>query len=235
MTAAGKTVIRYLMQVKRGSRFNDLKGKIFGRLFVKQVAGRDEKFQLYWLCQCECGNLKIIQHGNLLSGNTVSCGCKRRPHGYTSKRSKRSEYSSWVSARRRCNDPTYRQYKDYGGRGIQFSTRWLKFENFIKDMGDKPSLLHSLERRDNNGNYEASNCRWATKKEQGNNRRTNHFIEFSGKRMTVQQWAEFLGVKDGLLRGRLHLGWPIYRVLTTTISTRLRSPLKSHRYNRTLS
>jgi hypothetical protein len=119
--------------------------------------------------------------------------------------------------RERCYNPNQKQFADYGGRGITVCDRWRNsFENFYADMGPRPPGK-TLERSDNSGNYEPSNCYWATRKEQQNNTRRCHKMTFGGKTLNVQQWAEGLGVSHEVLRKRLRLGWPIEKILTTPI------------------
>ena len=112
----------------------------------------------------------------------------------------------------RCTNPHAMNYSNYGGRGIKVCDRWKNFENFYADMNDANGL--TLDRVDVNGDYEPSNCRWATRKEQGNNKRNNVVIEFSGERMTAMQWSERTGIGEGTIRKRIRLGWPVEKVLT---------------------
>lgn len=120
---------------------------------------------------CSCGNKKEIRESHVRSGDTTSCGCiKKQPktHGNTGT----PTYNSWLSAKGRCLNKNNTAYPDYGGRGITFCTSWqYSFENFLEDMGERPSANHSLDRIDNSKGYCKSNCRWATKKQQANNRR----------------------------------------------------------------
>ena len=111
-------------------------------------------------------------------------------------------YTIWTRMKQRCLDLNSTEYKRYGGRGIRVCERWLKFENFLADMGEPPAGMQ-IERRDNDGHYEPSNCRWATVKEQANNRRTNRMIEFGGERLTVTQCAERIGIPPRRLQQRL--------------------------------
>lgn len=112
-------------------------------------------------------------------------------------------YPIWLHMRQRCLYPTCKEYKYYGARGITICERWDDFRSFVEDVGTKPSSLHSLDRKDNNGNYEPDNVRWATKKEQMNNTRFNVFLEFNGERLTIKQWSERTGIKYETLRGRI--------------------------------
>jgi hypothetical protein len=109
------------------------------------------------------------------------------------------------------------RYPYYGGRGIRVYERWLDFRVFFKDMGPRPSKLHSLERKDNNGNYEPGNCRWATHIEQMRNKRSNRLITFKGRTLPLSAWAESIGVSTKVLWARLHAGWSLAKALTTPL------------------
>lgn len=129
---------------------------------------------------------------------------------------KNPERPVWKGMIRRCTDPTCKGYKNYGGRGITVCDRWLSYENFIADMGKRPSARHSIERRNNSKGYDPDNCYWATRAEQNRNTRRSRFFEFNGKRQCMQDWAAELGITASLLWSRLHvLGWPLERALTT--------------------
>lgn len=125
-----------------------------------------------------------------------------------------TEYGLWYEMKRRCFDEKRERYKDYGGRGITVCKRWLKFSNFIKDMGLRPSKEHSLERINNNKNYNAENCKWATAKEQSSNTRRNVFLEYNNEKLTLKQWAEKLGINYQTLYKRYRSGWDTKRILT---------------------
>lgn len=133
-------------------------------------------------------------------------------HGYTGTHIHRT----WLSMKRRCDNPNASNYYLYGGRGIAYDPRWNKFENFLADMGERPSDKHSLERIDNSKNYAKDNCKWATALEQANNKRNNRFIEHNGEKKTLAQWARFAGVSTKTLFARLNVqGWSMEKAITT--------------------
>ena len=124
---------------------------------------------------------------------------------------------------RRCEAPRDISYPRYGGRGISVCDRWrASFQAFLDDMGERPSKSYQIERDDNDGNYMPENCRWATRKEQARNRRSQTILTFNGESLCVSEWAERMGVKRGQLQNRINLGWPVERILTEPI----------HRYTR---
>ena len=198
-------------------------GQKFGQLVVRQTGGKNYRGRVMWLCRCDCGNAKEVLPYNLLSGNTKSCGCLmrevhlvlHRTHGATARGSgARGLYNRWQAMLTRCRNPNVSNYKNYGGRGISVCDRWMQFENFYADMGDPPDGA-SLDRIDNQGNYEPQNCRWSDRKEQNRNRRISHVIVHDGISLPISAWAEKLGVTRGLIRDRLRLGWSVERALTT--------------------
>ncbi len=201
----------------------NLIGKRFERLLVKSYAGIDKNKRHYWICECDCGNkTKVISH-SLQSKHTKSCGCysrdkvsqRRLKHGHTlTLKLRTAEYRAWSHIKSRCYNKNVYNYCDYGGRGIKVCDRWLEsFENFLADMGMKPDKRYSIDRIDNNGNYEPSNCRWASPKQQANNKKNNNYITHKGIALTLQLWAEKIGIKPQTLRGRLSNGWSTERAL----------------------
>ena len=166
-----------------------------------------------WECRCLlCGCIKRVQGYSIRIGDSKSCNAcalaKRTTHGME----KTPEYQAWRSILKRCLNPTDKNYFRYGGRGI--TVEWQSFAEFFADMGARPTPAHSIDRVDNNAGYSKENCRWATKQEQSNNMRTNHWLTFQGRTLTVKQWARETGISDTCLHERLKRGWSVERALT---------------------
>jgi hypothetical protein len=190
-------------------RPRDLTNQTFGRLVAKDCVGMGAGKHRKWRCVCECGNEIWTESGHLTSGDTQSCGClvtdTHRTHGM----SKTDVYQIWNHMLARCLNERDPAYSKYGGAGVEVQDSWRDFENFYSDVGPRPSKSHSLDRWPNNdGNYESGNVRWATQKEQQNNRRNNVLITLSGQTKTLAQWSEFVGVKYSTIRQRIKAyGW----------------------------
>lgn len=203
----------------------DLTGQRFGRLLVVADAGRKDR-KVMWLCRCDCGTETTVRSYYLRSGHTTSCGCYGRErvieasskHG----QSKSRLYKTWRSMVRRATEPTYPDYPSYGGRGIGICDEWRSFEVFARDMGPTYREGLTLDRIDNDGNYEPSNCRWATAIEQARNKRSNRLLTFNGKTMPMSAWAERTGISRNAIQSRIDSGWPVGRALTQPVQKRTR-------------
>lgn len=148
----------------------DLVHRQFGKLHVVKFVGMHPKTgRSVWQCRCDCGNVRNVAGSNLMTGNSTSCGCLQVKHGHGA--TKTRVHNIWVGMKQRCLNPNNPSYKNYGGRGIKVCKRWLKFENFLADMGQPPAHK-SLDRWPNkNGGYSPANCRWATIEQQSKNKR----------------------------------------------------------------
>jgi len=160
-------------------------------------------------CRCDCGQEKVVALGRLRSGGTRSCGCLvgRNPRSHVGVRTIEhlTEYRTWLGILKRCSDASDR---NYGGRGIKVCDRWRgSFGLFFKDMGPRPSDEHSIDRINNDGDYEPGNCRWATRKEQARNTSVNVMVTHNGETLCVSEWAERFGIHASLLNSRLQSGW----------------------------
>ncbi len=239
--ACGKSFLAYQIRTKRNShRFcsrecyrdnRNLCGQTFGRWTAIFRAPYDRNGKSMWVCKCNCGNVRIVSSCNLCDKSSTSCGCYKKDckatHGYSRKHDMKSTYRVWVSMRQRCNNINNPEYESYGGRGIYVCERWSSFKNFLEDMGEKPPGMSIDRFPDQNGNYEKSNCRWATTGEQNRNTRRNHIITFNGETRCLTDWAEILGIRPVTLSGRLATGWSIERAFTTKARAHVRNPKQS--------
>lgn len=201
------------------SRQLDLKGQPFGRLTALRLVGikiTPKGKQTVWLCVCSCGETKTFTVGQLRSGNAQSCGCLHRDLMTSHGLSRSIEYRAWASMLQRCTNSRSTNYHRYGGRGIRVCKRWLKFENFYKDMGPRPSLRHSIERKKNNKGYGPSNCKWATRIQQANNTRRNVYVVIDGRIQTIAEWTAEAGLNRNTIQKRLKRGWSGAQLLTAS-------------------
>lgn len=199
-------------------------GKVFGFLTVVREIAKQNRHRRF-LCQCRCGAHAEVDLTNLTNGRQVSCGCHReqvRGQSSATHRLSRSPiYAVWNSMLGRCYREGDSNFKNYGARGIKVCERWHTFENFLADMGERPTEKHSIERKDNDGDYEPGNCKWATKKEQARNTRRTRLFSFQGRSLTTAEWAAEVGIKEATLSSRLRLyGWSLKRALTTPVPSR---------------
>lgn len=208
----------------------DLTGRKFHRLLVLAPVERryssGGNSRLIWECLCDCGVLHRTHSRALLHGWCKSCGCllldtrgtHSVTHGEARQKVRSVEYNTWGRMNSRCHDPGHPRYSDYGGRGISVCDRWRdSFENFLADMGRRPSAQHSLDRYpDNDGNYEPDNCRWATTVQQSLNRRTTRWIIRHGEKRCLKDWCAIYGLKYHCVVQRMRiLGWSLEQALTT--------------------
>lgn len=193
-------------------KFQDLTGQKFGRLTVIK-RDKNKYGRVTWLCRCECGNMCIVTANSLKTGNSTSCGCFRKEHPNHTKHNQRHTrlYKIWLKMKQRCFNSKDKSYKNYGGRGITMYDKWvndfMSFYYWSKENGYKEDL--SIDRIDNNGNYEPNNCRWTDKKTQNRNTRSNHKITYNGKTMCIIEWAEELGINYSTLKWRIYNNWSI--------------------------
>ena len=190
-----------------GRKFNNLTDEKFGRWTVQALTGK-RGFQTTWRCVCECGTVKEdVLYGSLTNGGSLSCGCIRSEqlsaralkHGMTHTRA----HNAWGQMKDRCTNETRRSWAHYGGRGIKVCDRWMNsFDAFLADMGE-PGYGESLDRINNDGNYEPSNCRWATRQEQARNTRQNRWYDWKGESRTLTDIARMEGVSFCSLRNRI--------------------------------
>lgn len=206
----------------------ELAGHRFGRLVViRQVAKSINHRGRKWECLCDCGKTKTVFTTYLTSGGAKSCGCLQvaahqerfTSHGQTGTQVHRA----WVRIRQRCANPKHQNWADYGGRGILVCDRWLNsFQAFLEDMGHPPPGA-TIDRIDNNGPYAPENCRWATRKEQCRNLRSNVLLTFRGDTKTLAEWAEVLEMNSATISSRIKKrGWSIERAFTTPVRTEYR-------------
>lgn len=213
-------------------RHLSLVGQRFGRLEVKAVQRKENGW--YAVSLCDCGNINERVVSNLKTPGLKSCGCwiKERMKQTNDLRTKHGmhdtpEYSVWEGIKQRCLNPKNCNYQKYGGRGISVCDRWLEFVNFFSDMGKKPTPKHTIERLDFNGNYEPENCIWADWKTQSRNKRTSIILEFSGKRQSLADWADHLGVPYSFLSSRYQAGWSVEEILNPSAQTKWSKRKKS--------
>lgn len=204
-----------------GSTPENLAGCRFSRLHVLHQEGRTKHGSVKWACECSCGNSTIVAASDLKKGHTVSCGCQRREAAASLHRthgeSKRTpEYRVWSAMKQRVLNPNCNSFKNYGGRGITICQRWVEYENFLVDMGRRPSPKHTIERRDNDGPYSPDNCYWELKEKQARNKRNTRLLTHDGETRVVSEWEKITGIRSRTILNRIDkLGWSVEKTLTT--------------------
>jgi hypothetical protein len=213
-------------------RLSILPGDRYGKLVVvreiEPYVAPCGKFYRNFLCSCDCGSKVVVRLGSLRSGHTTSCGCWQRQrtseasmihgmHGI-------SEYAVWCTMIQRCTNPNDSGWHRYGGRGITVCNRWIKFENFLADMGRRPFPKAQIDRVNNSLGYGPDNCQWTTRRENMNNKRNNRCIEWRGDTRTLAEWGRHLGIRASTLLYRLDkLGWSVERSFTEPVRVRKHS------------
>jgi hypothetical protein len=173
----------------------EMVGQRFGRLLVTERGPNNHVGHVCWWAQCNCGNRKLTAAGHLRSGAVRSCGClhkaklaeRNATHGHSVRSNVSRTYGTWAGMIARCTYPKHIGWPHYGGRGIKVCERWMVFENFLVDMGERPEG-RTIDRIDVNGNYEPGNCRWATRLEQAANRRKLPIDRERVDRTTLATW-----------------------------------------------
>lgn len=194
------------------SKIIDLTGQRFSKLIVIKQAGKDKFSAVRWLCKCDCGNFCTVLSGNLRRKMQKSCGCLRHRHpwNYTHGQSHKGNrlYRIWTDTKTRCSNKNRKCYPDYGGRGITVCTEWNSSFKAFRDWAMSGGYAEdlSIDRIDNNGNYEPGNCRWVSLQKQSNNRRSNRIVLVNGKQMTAAEAARELNMKYQSFMKKLNRG-----------------------------
>lgn len=202
-------------------RMINLVGKKFGKLTVlEETDKRTKNKKILWLCQCECGNTNEISGSDLVTGNTVSCGCmssrhtagdRTRTHGMKSSKL----YNVWCAIRNRCQNPNQKSYKDYGAKGIRVCEKWQTFEGFYEDMGESFVEGLTIERKDLKGNYCPENCEWITKEQQALNKSNLVTVTYKGVTAPLVVFCNEMNLKSRTIYHRLRRGWSVEQALET--------------------
>lgn len=199
-------------------KFIDIAGQRYGNLTVIKRTGTDKGGNALWACECVCGELAVVRSQHLRNNETQSCGCMAKKNALKYGESKSRIGRIWRAMINRCRSELNPNYRHYGERGIIVCSEWIDYHNFhdwALDNGYKDNL--TIERKNVDGNYEPENCKWATMKEQENNRTNNHLITFIGKTQTLQQWSEETGIARETLSSRIRRGWTIPQTLSVPI------------------
>jgi len=198
----------------------DLSGKKYGRVMVNGIAPK-AGHHTKWFCTFDCGNKFTTSGNRLRNGTTKSCGCYalevRKKCNTTHGRFYDPIYKVWNSMNQRCSNQKFKYYSDYGGRGIKVCESWLKFENFLADMGERPDGM-TIDRVDNNKGYSPENCKWSTRIENANNKRNNRMITIGDETDTISNWCRRRGIKKSTVKSRVYnLGWSYEKAVTEPV------------------
>ena len=206
-------------QFMKGQGIVDKTGERYGRLVVVGLSDKRQGRKTFWTCKCDCGNIKDVRSDSL--GAILSCGCLKKEQDKTNLtknhrhlKSRTRLYREWQNMKRRCLNCNDKRYSYYGGRGIKICKEWLVPDNFFEwALSNGYSDELTIDRIDANGNYEPTNCRWATIKEQCNNRRSNVLLTYNGKTQNITQWAEELGLNVRTCFSRYNYGYSVEKIL----------------------
>jgi len=203
-------------------------GKKYNRMYVEAIVRQIPHSGAIARCKCDCGTTKEVPLTRVRNGDIKSCGCYKKENSRrkATKHGQRftPEYAVWLQIVGRCTNKNNKGYHRYGGRGVIIDTSWRKFENFIADMGPRPSDKHSIERKNNDGNYEKDNCKWGTRGEQMSNTSRNVFVVHAGEIFHVSEWARRKDINPGTLHSRLKtLGWSVQEALNLKPNQRKRT------------
>jgi len=213
-------------------------GDKFGKLTliesIYQGKGKSNK----WLCSCDCGNETKVFSYNFRNGNTTQCAdCviksrakNRTRHGDLAGGKCALEYSCWIQIKMRCYNKKNKRYERYGGRGITVCDKWLNdYSQFLKDMGRRPDDCSSIDRIDNDGNYEPGNCKWANVYDQAKNKSNNVMLTLNGKTTHLLEWERITGIKERTIARRLKIGWSHEKALTHKVRSAIMLEFKGER------
>ncbi len=196
----------------------NLTGMLIGAWKVLSIDESVSRRRPVWICLCtSCNSIHLVRGSDLRSGKSTICkSCARSRHGELKNGRRTAEYRIWSGMRDRCLSETNKAYDNYGGRGITICQRWLdSFAFFLEDMGRRPSSAYSIDRIDNNGNYEPGNCRWATMTTQLRNTRRSRLITINGVTLSMVEWTERNGIPYKLAHVRVGLlGWDYEKAVT---------------------
>lgn len=203
----------------------DLTNQRFNKLVALEYSHKKGS-KVMWKCRCDCGNITYVSVSNLRCNRVISCGCYKLEE-FSKRFTKHNQrhtklYEIWKSMKRRCFNSKNAAFHNYGGRGITVCDDWANdFSTFyVWSMQNGYSEGLSIDRIDNNGNYEPSNCRWVDKLTQANNTRANHFVSYNGQKLTVAQLSKKTNMPYQTLLHRINKGWTIEKAITTPIKKR---------------